>query len=705
MAKEDTFLPGQLPIGIFDEGGKFEPKQEFIDAARAKALEEGKKYYGDATNFEIFRDSVLNLPDATINFLARGAEGTGELAAGIASLAMKGAKLATTTDPDKITQILSEPSFTKYMGAFRDKIPTKDLYESDISGIEDTEEAFGDVAYYASPLPVVPAGVLAAGAKSVAVPAGRGIAQLADDIVKSFTRGDSGFRASAGPSESFLKATKTNTPLNNALKEIGEGRLSQMTVKEAAEFIGERYPNINKSNLKGNLYDKNIKFKSTELRGDLKKNALSALDELGQNEFFKITADNSAFTKGKFSNEEITNYLASKNINLSEFQVGTIVEEFIKNSHTKAIKKNASKEFLEKTSTPNPKNIALREIGEKKIEKLTNPELTKLLREDYNLNLYDSEITIKKLNTVSYRGDQAKDKVKKVLSSIKDVEKYSFDELLELPKVKKIMEQEGISRQYFKDIKGQMGIVQEVVPQLRLPTSKILEKFSKKDQKIVNDFNNELQKITGFDKSSNLGVNVTSPLNRFLNSALNQGASNKEIIEQLNKIDKKALANVLVKNRKIKDELVKARLTGIDLDDLNLSHMENVADNWRTSLDANNFFLATKTANQKIQVKLDKDLKKNFEKAKTAKTEKEKQEVINEFNKIQQELIDNDLVSIIDGKKVGADIDFEKSLQKFATPIEDELFFPTMMRTGPSEKSEGGIISIKEMTRPLDGTR
>ena len=43
MAKEDTFLPGQLPIGIFDEGGKFEPKQEFIDAARAKALEEGKK--------------------------------------------------------------------------------------------------------------------------------------------------------------------------------------------------------------------------------------------------------------------------------------------------------------------------------------------------------------------------------------------------------------------------------------------------------------------------------------------------------------------------------------------------------------------------------------------------------------------------------------------------------------------------------------
>ena len=196
---------GQLPIGIFDEGGKFEPKQEFIDAARAKALEEGKKYYGDATNFEIFRDSVLNLPDATINFLARGAEGTGELAAGIVSLVMKGGQLATTTDPDKITQILSEPSFTKYMGAFRDKIPTPNLYESDISEMEDAEKAFGTAGYYTAPLPMVPAGVLAAGAKSVAVPAGRGIAQLAEDIVKSFTRGDSSFRASAGGKKTGVK--------------------------------------------------------------------------------------------------------------------------------------------------------------------------------------------------------------------------------------------------------------------------------------------------------------------------------------------------------------------------------------------------------------------------------------------------------------------------------------------------------------------
>ena len=74
---------------------------------------------------------------------ARGAtEGTGELFAGFCIfLVMKGGQLATTTDPDKLTQIMSETILIrKYMGAFRDKIPTPNLYESDISGVEDKLE-------------------------------------------------------------------------------------------------------------------------------------------------------------------------------------------------------------------------------------------------------------------------------------------------------------------------------------------------------------------------------------------------------------------------------------------------------------------------------------------------------------------------------------------------------------------------------------
>ena len=74
---------GQLPTGIFDKGGKFEPKQEFIDAARAKALEEGKKYIGDATGFEKFKDRLFDIPDATIALVSGTAETLSEFALGL----------------------------------------------------------------------------------------------------------------------------------------------------------------------------------------------------------------------------------------------------------------------------------------------------------------------------------------------------------------------------------------------------------------------------------------------------------------------------------------------------------------------------------------------------------------------------------------------------------------------------------------------
>jgi hypothetical protein len=194
----------QFPgLGMYDEGGKFEVKQEFIDAARAKAIEEGKKYYGDATNFEVFRDGILNLPDSAINFVARGAEGTGELFAGLASLVMKGGQLATTTDPDKLTQIMSEPSFTKYMGAFKDKIPTPNLYESDISGMEDTEKAFGTAGYYTSPVPMAPFAKGIPYLFKAGKAAKEGTENIIKDVANVITEGDSGFRASAGNTKRF----------------------------------------------------------------------------------------------------------------------------------------------------------------------------------------------------------------------------------------------------------------------------------------------------------------------------------------------------------------------------------------------------------------------------------------------------------------------------------------------------------------------
>tara|TARA_R100000008_G_C3580977_1_gene168485 strand:+ start:41 stop:2377 length:2337 start_codon:yes stop_codon:yes gene_type:complete len=220
----------QFPgLGMYDKGGKFEVKQEFIDAARAKAISEGKKYYGDATNFEIFRDSVLNLPDAAINFVARGAEGTGELVAGIASLAMKGGQLATTTDPDKLTQIMSEPSFTKYMGAYKGKLGKPDLFTSDISGIEENVDRMGEIGYIASPVPVVPAAKGIPFLLKASKAAKEGTENIAKDVVKSFTQGDSGFRASAGGVRTVDDLIKSNQV--KKASEITDDPLALMSIK------------------------------------------------------------------------------------------------------------------------------------------------------------------------------------------------------------------------------------------------------------------------------------------------------------------------------------------------------------------------------------------------------------------------------------------------------------------------------------------
>ena len=128
--------------------------------------------------------------------------------------------------------------------------------------------------------------------------------------------------------------------------------------------------------------------------------------------------------------------------------------------------------------------------------------------------------------------------------------------------------------------------------------------------------------------------------------------------------------------------------------------MEDVADNWKTSLDANNIFLATKKANQEIQKTLDSQLKVIFENFRNAKTLAEKKEIVQGFKDIKKQLEDNNLVSIIDGKKIGADIDFEKSFQNFSTEANEAI----NKRLFPSKK-DGGIVSIFDMIQPINAQR
>ena len=66
-------------------------------------------------------------------------------------------------------------------------------------------------------------------------------------------------------------------------------------------------------------------------------------------------------------------------------------------------------------------------------------------------------------------GDASKKvQLTKVLSAVKNPEQYTKDELMNLPKVKKVMDDFGIDSKYFTKIKGQLNIKSKPLEQSKL---------------------------------------------------------------------------------------------------------------------------------------------------------------------------------------------------------------------------------------------
>jgi len=237
-------------LGMYDEGGKFEPTEENINAVRAKALEEGKKYIGDATAFETFKDRLFDIPDATIALVSGTGETLSEFVLGLAKATLQGGQMATTTDPKRVEEIRKEPGFTSYFDQLN--FPRTNIYDSKISGVNPTDEA----EFTGKVLAPLPAGPLVAGAKIAATPVLKGIGQLSDDIIKSFTKGDSGFRASAGSGKpgrkvGYKKPDPKMMDLNfilnsdpkkkeqaiNLLEKIRTGKISDVEASKSIESL------------------------------------------------------------------------------------------------------------------------------------------------------------------------------------------------------------------------------------------------------------------------------------------------------------------------------------------------------------------------------------------------------------------------------------------------------------------------------------
>jgi hypothetical protein len=622
MANESTIASRSLlPTyeSLYGEEGKFPVDPDTVARLRREAEEQGLIFRGDATAGEKLSEFIRNAPDAAYSFLARGAEGTAELAAGLALLTYKGGRLATETDPEKLKEIMAEPSFTKYMGEFRGALGDLNLGENRISGPR-LEDITGTIGYYAAPVPVVP---VAKGAGQIA----KGLAstQVGKNIVDE------------------LATTARFFPEYNPLRKFQPKSVGAMSIDELIES-GQIKKGTDLTQDQGNLLP--IKSTRADKIRDVRIQRGSST-QFGKGKVIEVGEEG---TEGTFRHE-------GKTFNKSD---GVLVQY-------KTGKKWVPKEVHGKGTTRISENKITTEIKKILNENFTNDEL---------LNMRNKEIV-------------------------------------------EFLEGKGIDFSYTKTPtitvgqirKGMTGKTTEgkgAVPKpesekvIRKIGSSLLDEFDLAGQNAINNFTDDIFNLTGFSKTSNDAMRVNSPIKRYLNNALtavkNGKATKQEIIEQLNKVDKEKFAEVLKKYFNLRDRLKKANELGVDLDDLNLSHMENIADNWKTALDANNLFVATKKANQIIQRKLDKDISNIFEKFRNAKTISEKKELVKEFKNIKKELVDNNLVSIIDGKKIGADIDFEKSFEKFSTSTNDALNERLF-------RKDGGMVSIFEMIRPINAQR
>jgi hypothetical protein len=212
---------------------------------------------------------------------------------------------------------------------------------------------------------------------------------------------------------------------------------------------------------------------------------------------------------------------------------------------------------------------------------------------------------------------------------------------------------------------------------------------------------------------------LNNHLTRMINRAELEGASFDEIAEVINNIDAKAISDLFTRKfllqnkiRDLKKESLGASLKQTDpqlfpesipkLKEMNtglieISHIEDVVDNWRASFDINNLFLASGKFNRD-QRKIDIRLNTILGKLDNIKPDSnEAKELLKEMANLEQSLVDKNLISKIGDRYFGVskDTDFEKAiLDKTQKAVDMTRFY-----------NKGGIVSIEEMIQPINAQR
>ena len=259
--------------------------------------------------------------------------------------------------------------------------------------------------------------------------------------------------------------------------------------------------------------------------------------------------------------------------------------------------------------------------------------------------------------------------------------------------------------------------------------------FSEEGSKQAHNIKNQIVSNLPGNIRDQARKNLTMNIDRMAKFALRSGATEADVLKTLAKVDVDELAKIQAERITIQSRINLANKLGIDVDKANLSHKADVLKNWKLTLQSDNLFFAGAKANQQIQVAVNKEIDDliaelgavEFRRLRLGiNVSKQEKEIAKKIKKLEQTLIDNDLISVVQGEKMGAKelVDDPRFTKKMLESVDNkilnrlqEAFGLELDKVDPKEieklikqeistkmfgdpayfKKDGGIMSIEEI--------
>ena len=235
-----------------------------------------------------------------------------------------------------------------------------------------------------------------------------------------------------------------------------------------------------------------------------------------------------------------------------------------------------------------------------------------------------------------------------------------------------------------------------------------IKNLSKENQKIALTYADEIINYAEPSLQSAVRKSTYGSLKRMIARAKTKkvGASEAEILEVLKNVDKEALSKIYQQQGTLANKIKEARELGVTIDDfgdIDLSHIADVANHWKLTMDADNLFFGFRSLNRSDQRTLNNQIDNILSEFPHAKNYSEKRELAKKMITIRKLLEENDLISVVRGKQIGKKDPTDPAFYEKKTKTLGELMQSQRQSQLIDEYGvkHGGLVGISHLTRHL----